>query len=53
MVEKNIQLILSLLFYDISLIFLTVSELITHEIFILNVLWIYYRFLDVVIYMFE
>jgi hypothetical protein len=49
----KIQLILSLLFHDFNLIFLIVSQLITHEVFILNVLWIYYIFLDDVIYMFE
>jgi len=33
--------------------YLLVSQLITYEVFILNVLLIYYRFLDDVIYMFE
>jgi hypothetical protein len=52
-VEKKIQLILSLLFHDFRLIFLTVRKLKTHEVFILNVLFIYSRFLDDLVYMFE
>jgi len=32
--------------------YFSVSQLITHEVFILNVLLIYYKFLDDVIYMF-
>jgi len=33
--------------------YLTVTQLITRRVFILNVLLIYCRFLDVVIYMFQ
>jgi len=50
---KKIQSILSLLFHNFSVIFLTLSRLITREVFILNVLLIYYRFLGNVIFMFE
>jgi len=44
---------ISSFYFMILASYLLVSQLITYEVFILNVLLIYYRFLDDVIYMFE